>query len=318
MKSMRKNKLKKVFCLVFAFILVFSQLSATGLATSETAMDVFNELMEYNMAKIEAGCQTAEPDSYELYLEQRLGDYGIEVLSPEEVSDIVGKIADNSETRVIVPSTTSNVRWYSNRETYTVSGVTYEVQHITATARTTNTNLAVYGASTIFTNQQATVNTLYKLANIYAEKIVGSIISNLPVISWFPYEFFTNGITVASSAACSYTALTSASFSFVKINGQDDYYQSLSATSNYVKFSGGLTISGTKNGTPVTQQQMFDETLYADGYVNTSIAVNSYIANAISRTYIDEYDMQCVGTSNGYLYSYGVVIPTFTMMGQVS
>ena len=156
MKSISKNKLKKVLCLAFAFILVFSQLSATGLATSETAMDVFNELMEYNMAKIEAGCQTAEPDSYELYLEQRLGDYGIEVLSQDELSDIVGKIADTSETRVIVPSTTSNVRWYSN------------------------------------------------------------------------------------------------------------------------------------------------------------------IANAISRTYIDEYDMQCVGTSNGYLHSYGVDIPTLTMMGQAS
>lgn len=318
MKRISKFSFKRALCLVFAFILAFCQMAVTCLATSETAIDVIDELMEYNLSKIEAGCQTDEPDSYELYLEQRLADYGFEVLNTEQVSAIASRIARDSGTRVTVPSTTSNVRWYSSRETYTVSGVTYEVQHVTATARTVNTNLAVYGASTIFTNQQATVNTLYKLANIYAEKIIGNIISNIPVISWFPYEFFSNGITVAASAACSYTALTSASFSFVKIYGQDDYYQWLSATSNYVKFSGGLTISGTKNNTPVTQMQSFDETLYADGYVNTAIAVNSYIANTVSRTYIDEYDMQCVGTSNGYLYSYGVDMPTFTMMGQIS
>jgi len=291
-------------------------------------ISIISQLLEHNTEKVIAGTQSSNLDSFELEKESQLQDLGVEILNDQEVAALIGNslqsiyMGGQETINVTVPSTTNDIRWYSTRTNYTVSNVTYEVQHITATARTNNTNLAAHGAKVHASSDSNpdgyVVNIFHKLVEIYAHKIASYVLDKLPVVGWLPYEFIPVGITKVSNASTTYQVLSSTSFSFVKISGQDDYYQVLSETSNYIKFSGSTSVSGVNNGTPVSNAQVINETTYADGFVNTANAVNAYINNSVYRSYIDGYEFNFCGVDdNNYTFTDYIVYPTFNMMGQI-
>lgn len=314
--------MKKIISFILVSILMCTQ-SFTSLAASNTnpsnsnrvnqITELFSELMEYNLSKIEAGTQSSIIDANELAIQSELTALGVEPMTQSEVYAVF-RSAGEIVPYVIKPENTNDIQYYTFRETQTVDGTTYEVQHISAIARTTNTNLAFSNAShAIYTNQNCTLDLLQDFASIYVQKAIGQV----PIVGWLPYEFFFAEVTETSSANASYTGLTSAAFSFVKISGQDDYYQSLSLSSNYLRFSGSITATGARNGTPYTEHQDYNFSESGDDFCSTSAAITAYRNLGHYTSFVYNVTMNFAYRNGTPQYTCTLNVPTMMYLGQV-
>lgn len=309
--------MKKYIAIFLTVVMVFVYLPYSSANTiinrDEEITNLIGDILEYNLSKVNNNTQTDYVDSYELQLEEELFDLGVEVMTTAEVAEVFNN-ANVIMPRVDVPSTSTNIRWYTYRSTSTVSGTTYEVQHITATARTTNTGLAFTRTGRILYNDKSYVlQTAQYFASIYIQKTIGTI----PIVQWLPYEVFFSNPTYTSSASASYTGLTSASFSFVKVSGTSDSTQELALSSNYLQFDGDITATGVINEQPVTKTKSFTYDGGHNLYCNTSSAITAYRNNTHYMEHLDYVMMSFAYNSGSPAYTCSISVPTFNYMGQV-
>lgn len=302
--------------MIMAAVLVICSFSSYAVAegdnNEQAIIALIDSLLEYNSMKIRMGIQTAQPDSREMEILGEMEKLGAEMLSESDINQI---LANHKElrSRVGVPSSSSDIQWISTRINKTVNGTQYEVQHISAIARTTNTNLAFGGAQTLYSGQNYPLDPDKEFVKIYVQKAIGMI----PIVQWLPYEFFFTNAATSDYAAATYTGLTSACFSFVKPYGQSDSYQQLMLTSNYLRFSGTIGASGVANGSPCSATKIFDQSTGSEYFASTDAAISAYLINTQKHSFIPSVTMAFAYNGSLPQCSLTLQVPMFIGMGQV-
>lgn len=288
------------------------------LNNDEQILEILNSINEYNAGKIQDGTQTANPDAYELQLEDELESYGAEVLTPVEAYELMGMEPEEYAPYVTTPTTTTNVRWYSWTSSLTQSGTTYSVQHVSASARTANTNLAIQAVGkAIFTGKSYALYSAQRALAYYANYAASSV---APILDYLPVDIFNSSdVSKFTDASTTYSGVATVIFSYVKVSGQSDYYQTLSLVSNQIVYSGDVSVTGIKNGSPDTRTVESDFTKQATYYGSTSRAVSNYINGTSGQSLVGKIVISFAEISSGNgATSYSITVPGPTAPSQVT
>ncbi|PYI50051.1 hypothetical protein [Paenibacillus flagellatus] len=249
-------------------------------AKKEKIRAKFEELGEYRANKLLQAAKNGtdvdpqQLDSTEVQLESDLQALGVNAITPAQAQAIANGGSDVS-IQVTVPPSNSNVKWYDIRYTYYTGGTTYAVQELYAQGLAGGTNLAAgQNGVTLYTNKQILVKNVTYIAQMYAQKAIGTI----PIVQWLPYEmlFSDNSQVTNNSHVITHRSLSTVCFSYVKLDGQSDNYQSLSYVSNMVSVASSHTLAGYNNGSPYSKTTDKSNTDYATNYASPTSAVNAY------------------------------------------
>ena len=122
---------------------------------------------------------------------------------------------------------------------------------------------------------------------------------------------------MSTSANATYTGLTTAAFSFVKINGQDDYYLTLSLSSNSLVFDGAIAVTGARDGVPYTETQDFEFESESDNFCDTLTAIEAYKNHTHATSFISAVPMEFAVLNGEPQCEVNLSVPTMYYMGQV-
>lgn len=210
----------------------------------------------------------------------------------------VGVGGGNVQPMAEVPYGSCNT-WLSYRSTHTVNGTTYNVQKLVAHPQDPASPLADADTRIVYLSRNwkaASLNFLSFLASEY----VGGITNQIPGASIVLSLFDCLGSIVsglhddmevnAAHIAYSWSLVTTASFTYVKLEGYSDDYQLLSLVSTKVQAAVGYQLpsfyyidyNGQRILAPELIQSQHSITVIPTDYDSTSLAIASYNSGPIA------------------------------------
>ena len=218
-------------------------------------------------------------------LESELTDLGVEVLTQEEVAELMGA---SGNARVTVPASTKNVKWYSVNVTQLYNGDSYTVKKVYAQGLNGTSTLCVVDATAqLFDENDILINEDSQLGeellSIYVQKLIGMS----KVIGWTPYELLfsledaENAETVVS---LTYTYITTVCFCFVCPSGADETEESCSYVSTSVSFDGDIIAKTIIDGEQLKKYTEVKETINATNYASSLKAAEWYVNSTTQPT----------------------------------
>lgn len=231
---------------------------------------------------------------------------GVSFLTQEEVSEqfletgntvIPGQIqaiADNGSVQPMAeaPYGSCNL-WLSYRSTHTLNGITYDVQKLVAQPQLEGSPLADADSKIVYLSRDWEAGSL-EFLSFLATQYVGGITSQIPganiVLSLYDCLYsMVNGLrddmeVNAAHIVYSWSLVTTASFTYVKLQGQSDDYQRLSLVSTKVQAVAGYQMpsfryvdyDGTYIMAPELVQGQRSITVIPTDYDSISLAIASY------------------------------------------
>lgn len=218
-------------------------------------------------------------------LESELTDLGVEVLTQDEVAELMG---ESGNARVTVPDSTKNVKWYSANVTQLYNGDSYTVKKVYAQGLNGASTLCVVDATAqLFDKNDILINEDSQLGeellSIYVQKLIGMS----KVIGWTPYELLfnledtENAETVVS---LTYTYITTVCFCFVCPSDADETEESCSYISTSVSFDGDIIAKTIKDGEQLKKYTEVKKTINATNYASSLKAAEWYVNSTTQPT----------------------------------
>ncbi len=226
-----------------SLILVFAIISMTATtAFADVTVDDSAEVTALLQKRAEFIC-LEEYDKVQ-QIDEQLRKYGVERLTAKEVQKRFSDV-DGIAPYVLAPDA-SNVDWASMRKTYIKNGVTYEVQTLIAQPNSKSSNLKKSGSKALSSTYRWQVGGMNAIS-VLVSGLGGIKLStgaSLAVTAYDTVKAALTGIsktTEISSADIiySYAHTTTATFKYVKVNGQSDNAQSMTYVSTM-----GTTVVG--------------------------------------------------------------------------
>lgn len=218
--------MKKMISILTVLVLLVLSLTVTAFAQTPSDRD---SQIDFLLEK-RAECICLEQWDEIASIDKELERLGVEKLSPEEVEERFTNTS-GAEPYVSTPIS-NNVTWFSVRSVYPYNGVTYEIQTLSAQPNQNDSNLKQSGSRAISSSYKWKAGAMNALS-VVATSIVGEIPgSSLYLSVYNSVKGFVSGIsktTEISSAEIiySYAHTTTASFKYVKVEGQADSLQKL-------------------------------------------------------------------------------------------
>lgn len=221
-------------------------------------------------------------------LERSLQELDVEILSDDQINEMMG----DDGVRAVVPGSTSSLKWYSSRATYTYWGQEYMVHRVYAQALSSASNLAVIDSgSTLYDCEDVVITENTDILSIYVSKAVGLV----PWLSYLPYEL-TGGTftylsgTVDEVCSATYSIMGTVCFSYVYPIEDGDDWEMLSFVSTSFKMAAAVSVAGVQNENPYAYT--YDEingTTASTNYSSLEMAVQAYVngASAPRNSYVD-------------------------------
>lgn len=307
---MRKT-VSVLLCMMLLVIFVPQQVNAN---------EITNEMLISQLFDRRAELVSQEKYGELASVEQQLEALGVEKMTPSEVKEKYINHGVNTGARVTVP-VASNVSWFSGTSNYSYNGKTYTVQTLTAQANDKSSNLKIAGSKAIASSYKwkaGAMNALSVIGSAAAGEIPGAstVLTVYDMVKGIVSGISTTTEISAAEIVYSYAHVTTASFKYVKEQGQSDNYQSLTYISTKGVSSVGyqyptFTYSGGSAKPNVIQGS---RTIYSTpgGYDSTANAVKAYVdVYAISRAYNDQ--VKITGIESKTVSNIYPVCPQFPM-----
>ena len=207
-------------------------------------------------------------------IENTLKNRGQIFLSPEDAQVLMG---ENISTYVVgdKPSDTANTQFVAT----TISNITMSdgtvvpYYYVTAYSKTTSSYMVSMPTIDMGSNYNLTTFAA-KVINLYANKIIASVISQIKYFSWLPYELIQSSSPQAISNYTIESVYTSTPrFIWAYSNTFNQYY--LEGVTHMVDVADHHVIRSTKNGKSYVDSRDNSRTFYCDNYYTPSVIVTS-------------------------------------------
>lgn len=206
-----------------------------------------------------------------------LADLGVAEIDSESVQHLISHdVKALSSTSVICPKSTKKIKWWTKTKTVTYKGVKYNVQLVFAQDLKGKSNLAFGDDTTItlYKNKIFSLNTLKKLAGIYAQKTVTTIFEKsvktlVPIMNWAPHELLfpkkeSKNVT-CNKHLLSYRGSQTVCFGYAA-KASKPKEQELVLVTNSLSVASTQIFSGYQDEKPYSKSFNYEFTIDGDGF----------------------------------------------------
>ncbi len=325
-----KNAKKKLSAIVVA-IMTTASLSAPAFAVKPANKNSFIEtlLSRHNSISLsikengDLGLDTSALQAEEHEIDKQLSGLGVESLTTEEVLERFGENDAGIMPYVLTPKS-DNIYWYTWRSTVTTLYDRYEVQTLTASVKGGKPSKLLETGAVVLQNKKNWKAGALKVLGLTGKKGVTYLLNQNSVtkIAKNAYDYakaYIKGLSAKTvitnvRATYSYNAYTTASFKYVKKDGDPDSSQRCTyiSTKCEVALHGSFPTFVCKNGINHPKIVTFDETIIAspNTFNNNMAAVNAFRSPfAPTRAYLNGIDLY--GLENKKLVTVGALRPEF-------